>query len=157
MPQSEFKFLVLLKRVRKTKFVSQFHEFASNVRDFLTQFIFSRMFHYLPPEPFQFNNITNAIFGNSFIYASSSLRPSWALTFNHLCHLFWTLQVLPTPRGEEKFTRLTCPTRWGPGPVEVPHAVGPGSRRPGLLNIRAIYSGPFRSFHLHAVKKHLPG
>ena len=52
MLQSEFKFLVLLKRVRKTKFVSQFHEFASNVRDFLPQVIFSRMFYYVPLECF---------------------------------------------------------------------------------------------------------
>ena len=77
MLQSEFKFLVLLKWVRKTKFVWQFHEFASNVRDFLTQFIFSRMFHYVPPESFWFNNITNAIFGNSFIYAEFWISPPW--------------------------------------------------------------------------------
>ena len=61
MLRSEFKFIVLLKRVRKTKFVSQFHEFASNVRDFLPQFIFSRMFYYVPLESFWINNNTNAI------------------------------------------------------------------------------------------------
>ena len=64
------------------------YEFASNVRDFLTQFIFSRMFHYVPPESFWFNNITNAIL-ETHSYMLSSDACIFRLSPSRNCFVAW--------------------------------------------------------------------